>query len=66
MDLGKFKVGEGEVAVKLDGIDLVVEERYPVLKPLDDLVDLLEKWIPGDQSAQAAIIKSLIEAKFKA
>ena len=66
MDLGKFKVGDLNVAIRLDGSDMVLEERYPILKPLQELVDMLEKAIPGDQLAQAELLKALIQAKFSA
>ena len=66
MDLGKFKVGDLNVAVRLEGSDLVLEQRYPVLKPLQELVDVIEKAIPGDQVAQAELLKALIQGKFSA
>lgn len=63
---------EGAIGIeKSDAtIRLTVDAKYPIEKVLtpafkagDELVDKIEKWIPGDQTKEAAALKAAFRAR---
>lgn len=66
--------GKVDGTIGIEGSDatirLTVDAKYPVEKVLnpafkaaDELIDKIEKWIPGDQVDQAAALKAAFRAR---
>lgn len=59
----KFEAGKLVAVLAYDGAELDIElaVKYDALAIVDALIDAVEKAVPGDQSAMAAMLKAAVK-----
>lgn len=63
MELGTVKVGDLDLAAKLEGGNVVLSASVPVKKYVHMLIDKVEEAIPGDQKVHSQALKAIIDAQ---
>jgi hypothetical protein len=63
MELGTVKVGDLDLAAKLEGGNVTLSASVPVKKYVHMLIDKVEEAIPGDQKVHSQSLKAIIDTQ---